>query len=99
MELMLLGNFGHCKLIFMAQRQKPPGFEKWTWEEIRAGRRIPKAEKRWRKIAKSMGATEKPDGRIQPPSEPENPGYYLFFGGALALLIIFGVAFPGGCAR
>ncbi len=48
----------------MARKQKPPGFEKWTWEEIRLGRRLSKGEKRMRRAAKGLGATEKEDGGL-----------------------------------
>lgn len=69
----------------MARRQKPPGLEKWTWEEIRVGHRLSKEDKRMRRLARHMGATDKPDGTIQPPPFAENPGYYLLF----ILLFIF----------
>lgn len=80
----------------MPRQQKPPGMEKWTWPEIRAGRRMSKGEKRMRRLAKHMGATEKSDGGIQPPPAAENPGYYLVFGGLLVLMIV--VLFSRECA-
>lgn len=49
----------------MPRKQKPPGFEKWTWEEIRCGRKLSKGEKRVRRIAKGFGATEKKDGNLE----------------------------------
>lgn len=81
----------------MPRQQKPPGMEKWTWPEIRAGRRMSKSEKRIRRLAKHMGATEKPDGSIQPPSAEDNPAYYLLFGGLL--LLMFVIIAAKGCAQ
>src|SRR5947209_1313243 len=77
--------------VTMPRRQKPPGKEKWTWDEIRAGRRMSKAEKRTRRLAVSLGATKSPDGRIQPPPFAENPTYYLVFLGLLILCILVAV--------
>lgn len=71
--------------------------ENWTWEEIRVGRKMSKGEKRGRRMAKGFGATERPDGSIQPPPFSQNPGYYLYFGGMLILLIIMAIGFPNGC--
>jgi len=71
----------------MGRRQKPPGMEKWTWDEINAGRKMSKGEKRARRLAVAFGATKEPDGRIQPPPMHDNPLYYLVFGG----LVLFGI--------
>lgn len=83
----------------MAKRQKPPGYENWTWEEIRCGRKLSKQEKRIRKLAKHMGASEGENGRIVPPKPSENPGYWLLFGGMLIFMIVMAVMFPKGCAH
>jgi hypothetical protein len=80
----------------MPRQQKPPGMEKWTWPEIRAGRRMSKSEKRFRRLAKHMGATEKPDGNIQPPPAADNPGYYLFGGLLFLMFVMLGAR---GCAQ
>jgi len=72
----------------MPRRQKPPGKEKWTWDEINAGRKMSKTEKRYRRLAVDLGATKHPDGRIEPPKYDEYPTYYLVFGGLLALFIL-----------
>jgi energy-coupling factor transporter transmembrane protein EcfT len=74
----------------MPRRQKPPGKEKWTWDEIRAGYRFSKSQKRAIRLAVSMGAKKLPDGRVQPPTLQENPGYWLFFG-LIALMMIIGL--------
>jgi hypothetical protein len=74
----------------MSRRQKPPGYENWTWDEIKAGRRMSKAEKRTRRMAVAFGATKAPDGRIQPPRVADNVFYYVFVGGLL--LVCFLVA-------
>lgn len=73
----------------MARRQKPPGMEKWTWDEINLGRKMSKAEKRGRRMAIAFGATKKEDGQIEPPSFDENQTYYFVF---IGLLVIFFVA-------
>lgn len=72
----------------MARREKPPGQEKWTWEAIRVGHRLSKADKRMRRLAKHMGASERPDGQIQPPPFSENPAYYLLFILLFILMIV-----------
>ncbi len=66
----------------MARPRKPPGKEKWTWAEIRAGRRMSKGEKRARRLAKSFGAEEKPDGELK--HTPDS---------MLACILIFAVLF------
>lgn len=71
----------------MPRRQKPPGMEKWTWDEIKAGRKMSKAEKRSRRLAVSLGATKAKDGRIQPPSFNSNPMYWLVFIGLLLMSV------------
>lgn len=72
----------------MARRQKPPGQENWTWEEIRVGHRLSKGDKRMRRLAKHMGASERPDGSIQPPPLSENPAYYVLFILLFILMIV-----------
>ncbi len=67
----------------MPRRQKPPGQEKWTWDEINQGRKMSKTGKQYRNLAVSFGATKSPDGKIVPPSGAANPTYYLVFGGLL----------------
>ena len=77
----------------MPRRTKPPGKEKWTWDEINQGRRMSKAEKRTRRLAVSLGATKASDGRIVPPTLADNPTYYLVFIGLIALIQAY--VFPG----
>ncbi len=72
----------------MPRRNKPPGMEKWTWDEINQGRKMSKSEKRYRRLAVSLGATKSPGGRINPPSAAENPTYYAVFIGLLVLSIV-----------
>jgi hypothetical protein len=72
----------------MPRRQKPPGKESWSWDEINAGRKMSKAEKRTRRLAVNLGATKGPDGRIQPPAFSANPAYYFVFIGLLVLCVI-----------
>lgn len=74
-----------------SRKQKPPGFEKWTWPEINAGRKMSKTEKRYRRLAKHMGATEGEDGEIVPPKFADNPGYYVFFVAMIILIILVAV--------
>lgn len=71
----------------MPRQRKPPGKEKWTWDEIKAGRKMSKSEKRTRRLAVGLGATKHEDGRIEPPSFADNPAYYLIF----AALLLFGI--------
>lgn len=79
------------------RRVKPPGFEKWTWSEIKAGRKMSKTEKRYRRMAKALGATEDPqNARIIPPKASENPEYWVFF---IVLGIILLVLFIASLAN
>ncbi len=65
----------------MAKRRvKPPGMEKWTWDEINARRKMSKSEKRTRRMAVAFGATKRTDGSIQPPTFEASPMYYVAFG-------------------
>lgn len=73
----------------MPRKQKPPGYENWTWDEIKLGRKLSKAEKRGRRLAQSLGATKKDDGTIEPPAFEDNPLYYFVF---VMLLILCFVA-------
>ena len=82
----------------MARKQKPPGYENWTWEEIRVGHRLSKADKRCRRLARHLGATEDNNGKIIPPQGDEQVVYYLVFGGLLILMIIVAVCASSGCA-
>lgn len=77
----------------MARKQKPIGYENWTWDEINLGRKLSKAEKRNRRLAQHLGATKDSKGNITPPSAQESPNYYLIFG---MLLIIFIIAVVAG---
>ena len=56
---------------------KPPGYEKWTWGEIRAGRKMSKSEKRMRRLGKNLGATEDESGNIIPPKGNAVKGSHL----------------------
>ena len=72
----------------MPRRKKPPGMEKWTWDEINSGRKMSKHEKRTRRLAVSFGATKAPDGRIQPPAFSDNPTYSLVFIGLFIFFVL-----------
>jgi hypothetical protein len=76
----------------MARKNKPPGMEKWTWEEIRAGRKMPKGEKRVRRMAKSLGATEKSGGELE-----HTTGSVLAIVGLFVLML--GVALLAECGK
>jgi hypothetical protein len=76
----------------MPRKQKPPGMENWTWEEIRSGRKISKSEKRMRRIAKGFGATERQDGSIKHTGESA-----LVCGLVVALMIL--IAVVAECSR
>jgi hypothetical protein len=72
----------------MPRRQKPPGMEDWTWDEINSGRKMSKGEKKARRLAVSLGAAKTPDGRIQPPAFDDDPTYYFVVVGLLILVVI-----------
>jgi len=75
----------------MARRQKPEGYEHWTWEEIRVGRRMSKAEKRGRRMAKCFGATEDSAGNIRPPEGEGRAAYFLIYILMAILMILVAV--------
>ena len=81
----------------MPSKPKPPGYEKWTWEEIRVGHRLSKSEKRARRMARHLGATEDVNGRIRPPEKGQTM-YYLFFGGLLVAMVLMVIFAPEGCS-
>ncbi len=72
----------------MARRIKPPGYEKWTWDEINAGRKMSKSEKRTRRLAFAFGGTKRTDGSIQPPPFADNPMYWVVFIGLTLFAIL-----------
>jgi hypothetical protein len=83
----------------MPRKVKPPGMEKWTWEEIRAGHKFSKQGKRIRKLAKHLGATEGENGKIIPPSTAESPAYYPVMVGLMIFCFIILIFFPKGCSH
>jgi hypothetical protein len=71
----------------MPRRQKPPGLERWTWDEINAGRRMSKAENRGLRLGVALGG-RKVNGRIVYDDVPDNsPAYYV----ALGIVVLFAV--------
>ena len=68
--------------------------EKWTWEEIRSGRKMSKGEKRMRRMSKHLGATEGKDGKIE-----HSPESFLACLAIAVLTIVVMVFFPDGCAH
>lgn len=72
----------------MARRQKPPGYEKWTWEEIKLGHRLSKAEKRARRIARHLGATEDANGKLNAPEGGDKFLYYF----VLVVILVFSLS-------
>jgi hypothetical protein len=78
----------------MARKQKPPGMDHWTWEEIRCGRRMSKGEKRIRRMSKNFGATEGKGSKME--HTPESFLACLAVGIVTVVVIVF---FPEGCAH
>ena len=83
----------------MPRKQKPPGYEKWTWDEINQGRKMSKAEKRGSRLAQHLGATKDESGRIVPPKFEDNPGYWIVMITVLIVIVIVMIFFPKGCAH
>lgn len=73
----------------MPRKQKPPGYEHWTWEEIRLGHRLSKAEKRTRRLARHLGGVEDERGKITPPQGEGQILYYTVF--IVLMVVAFGV--------
>lgn len=74
------------------RREKPPGFEKWTWREIDAGHKMSKGEKRMRRAVTSLGAKEKPGGKIE--HTPESLAYVI-----ILIICVVGVAALVECSK
>ncbi|WP_165253514.1 hypothetical protein [Paludisphaera soli] len=72
----------------MPRRQKPPGYEKWTWDEINQGRKMSKSEKRYRRLGVGLGASKDARGNVTPPSYHEAPQFYWVMGGLLVMALI-----------
>lgn len=72
------------------RRTKPPGKENWTWQEIDAGRKMGRGQRRsarnWAALAKGVGIAPRADGTR--PTFGENPGGWLAYLGLGALLIV-----------
>jgi endonuclease YncB( thermonuclease family) len=79
----------------MPRRSKPPGYEKWTWAEINAGRRMSKTEKRWNRMGKDLGWTASPGGGHEMPPAAV-PFAVLFCMGFLAFAVFASVKGPAG---
>src|SRR6266446_2803199 len=75
----------------MPRRTKPLGYERWTWAEINAGRRMNKAEKRWNRVAKNLDWDQRPDGTYQAP--PQAVPYLVVITG---LMLVLGFLAPNG---
>jgi transposase len=75
----------------MPRRTKPPGMEKWTWDEINEGRRMSTYERQYRRLAVRAGSLKSPGGKFETPAFADNPAYYLMFIGLIALAIFFAV--------
>lgn len=68
----------------MPRPRKPPGYEKWSWKEINAGRKMSKSEKRTRRAMVSLGAKERRNGSM------EHSWESAFFGGIMAAVLVVG---------
>ncbi|WP_165253606.1 hypothetical protein [Paludisphaera soli] len=76
----------------MPRRQKPPGYEKWTWDEINQGRKMSKTGKRIRRLDVGLGASKDARGNITPPLYSEAPHYWWVMIGLMIVgLVAFGV--------
>src|SRR3954466_7756369 len=75
----------------MPRRRKPPGYERWTWAEINAGRRMSKSEKRWRRVAKELNWDQRSDGSSEAPANAV-PFLVVIMG----LMIFLGILAPHG---
>ena len=81
----------------MSRREKPFGQERWTWDEIDAGRRFTKAEKRWNHMAKRGGWERDLNGNYVMPAAAAPLFIVLLLGGfVLAVLEPKGVAYGKG---
>ena len=75
----------------MPRQRKPVGYERWTWAEIHAGRRMSRAEKRWNRIGNNLDWQRRPDGSYQAPPEAA-PVLVVILG----LMMLLGILAPNG---
>jgi len=76
----------------MPRKQKPPGYENWTWDEINLGRKLSKAEKRNRRLAQHLGGTKDKNGDIHAPEGSDSFLYYFVFGLLFIMSIVVIIA-------
>jgi hypothetical protein len=73
----------------MARKSKPPGKEKWTWDEIRKGRKLSRSDKFVVKMARIIQESKDNNGKIIHPKGQEAEKLLTVY--AVILLVIVAV--------
>lgn len=50
------------------RRKKPPGMQRWTWEEINLGRKLSRTERRYRRVQKTFGLDQYAPAKTSEPA-------------------------------
>jgi hypothetical protein len=81
----------------MPRKQKPPGMENWTWDEIRMGQKMTRGQKKARRLVKSLGGQPDENGHLRIPEGQWANKVLAFL--LLIMLLAMGIFFPKGCAH
>ena len=75
----------------MARKPKPPDKEKWTWDEIRIGRKLDRTQRFHSKMARALEEAKDEHGRIRPPEGNEVVKLWRFYIVFLLIMVVIGL--------
>lgn len=75
----------------MARKSKPPGKEKWTWDEIRIGRKLDRTQRFHLKMARALEEAKDENGRIKQPEGNEVVKLWGFYVAFLLIMVVIGL--------
>jgi preprotein translocase subunit SecE len=75
----------------MARKPKPPGKEKWTWDEIHMGRKLSRSDKFVVKMARVIEESKDSSGKIVHPKGHEAKNLLTIYAALLIIIIFIGV--------
>ena len=75
----------------MARKSKPPGKEKWTWDEIRMGSKLSRSDKFVVKMARIIEESKDSNGKIIQPKGQEAAKLLTIYAAILLIVILIGL--------
>ena len=75
----------------MARKPKPPGKEKWTWDEIRIGRKLDRTQRFHSKMVRALEEAKDEHGRIRQPEGNEVVKLWRFYIVFLFIMVVIGL--------